>query len=76
MKKFIVATIGTYRKLNLWAREHHVFGITYTTCKFHPSCSEFAQLAIEKHGPLKGTKEVFKRIVRCRPFAEGGIDLP
>ncbi|WP_274651779.1 membrane protein insertion efficiency factor YidD [Paenibacillus humicola] len=44
------------------------------TCRFYPTCSEYALQAIEKHGPLKGGWLAARRIARCHPFHPGGID--
>ena len=46
------------------------------SCRFEPSCSEYARLAILKHGPLKGTFKAARRLLRCHPFHPGGIDHP
>lgn len=43
-------------------------------CRFHPTCSAYAQEAILVHGVLKGTALAVWRILRCQPFAEGGLD--
>ena len=43
-------------------------------CRFHPSCSCYAQEAIEKLGPARGAWLSVKRVARCHPFAEGGFD--
>jgi putative membrane protein insertion efficiency factor len=43
-------------------------------CQFHPSCSQYAFDAIQKHGVLKGTILGVWRIVRCNPWAKGGDD--
>lgn len=45
-------------------------------CRFYPSCSEYARLAILKHGLLKGTAKAGWRILRCNPFSQGGEDYP
>lgn len=45
-------------------------------CRFYPSCSEYAYLAIEKKGILKGFFLSIKRVIKCYPWSEGGIDLP
>ncbi|MBE7022881.1 MAG: membrane protein insertion efficiency factor YidD [Clostridia bacterium] len=45
-------------------------------CRFYPTCSEYALLAIRKHGPLKGFLKALWRILRCHPFSKGGIDMP
>ncbi|MDL1963182.1 MAG: membrane protein insertion efficiency factor YidD [Deltaproteobacteria bacterium] len=44
------------------------------SCRFYPSCSNYAYEAILRYGPLKGLIFALKRIVRCHPFNEGGID--
>jgi len=46
------------------------------TCKYHPSCSEYAVLAIRKHGVLKGTGKAGWRLLRCNPWSHGGFDYP
>jgi len=43
-------------------------------CRFFPSCSSYAEEAIEKHGIAKGGWLATKRICRCHPFNEGGFD--
>ncbi len=44
------------------------------TCKFCPSCSEYAIEALHTHGLLRGTRLALRRITRCHPFSPGGID--
>ena len=46
------------------------------TCKFHPSCSEYAVLAIRKHGVLRGGRMAVWRLLRCHPWSAGGVDHP
>lgn len=43
-------------------------------CRFHPSCSRYAQEAIRRHGATKGSLLAISRILRCNPFGKGGID--
>lgn len=43
-------------------------------CRFHPSCSVYGYQAIEIHGAAKGTWMAIKRVGRCQPFREGGLD--
>lgn len=44
------------------------------SCRFYPSCSEYAYQAIMRHGPVRGLLLAVKRILRCHPFHPGGVD--
>ena len=44
-------------------------------CRFYPSCSCYAKTAINEHGALKGSWLTLKRLSKCHPWHEGGIDL-
>lgn len=43
-------------------------------CRFTPTCSEYAIIAVRKHGILKGGWLAFKRILRCNPWGGSGYD--
>lgn len=43
-------------------------------CKFLPTCSEYAAMAITMHGPLRGGALAVWRLLRCHPFSRGGLD--
>lgn len=43
-------------------------------CRFYPSCSSYSIQAINKFGTLKGLYLSIKRILKCHPFQESGID--
>ena len=43
-------------------------------CRFEPTCSRYAQIAIERHGVFKGSWLAMRRISRCRPGVPGGWD--
>jgi putative membrane protein insertion efficiency factor len=43
-------------------------------CRFHPTCSHYARDAVFAHGALRGTYLAAKRLLRCNPWCEGGID--
>lgn len=43
-------------------------------CRFHPTCSAYAATALARHGALKGSWLAVRRLLRCHPFHEGGVD--
>jgi len=44
------------------------------SCRFVPTCSEYAMEAVERHGALRGTGLSAGRLLRCHPFARAGFD--
>lgn len=59
MKWLLIKLIKLYRKIPL---------ITHTYCRFTPTCSEYALIALNKYGLIKGLILTVKRILRCNPF--------
>ena len=66
MKRFLIWLIKKYQNTPL---------SSHGMCKFIPTCSNYAIMAITEHGSLKGSYLSIKRIIRCNPFSKGGIDL-
>ncbi len=66
MKKAVLFLIGAYRKI--------VSPALPPACRFHPSCSEYAREAVEKHGTAKGLFLAAKRVLKCHPYHPGGYD--
>jgi len=48
--------------------------LTAPSCRFYPTCSEYAITAVKRYGPLKGTYMGIRRILRCNPWNPGGYD--
>ena len=46
-----------------------------SNCRFYPSCSHYMHEALHKHGAIKGSWLGLRRLGRCHPWHEGGIDL-
>ena len=46
------------------------------TCRFAPTCSEYARIALQSHGVARGTWLAIRRLARCHPFHPGGFDPP
>ncbi len=44
------------------------------SCRFSPSCSEYAAEALQRHGPARGTLLAVKRLLRCHPWGSRGHD--
>lgn len=66
MNKLLVLIVRIYRLA--------ISPLMGRNCRFHPSCSEYAIEAIERHGSCKGSWLAAKRISRCHPWNHGGYD--
>jgi putative membrane protein insertion efficiency factor len=51
-------------------------GLLGGQCRFHPSCSEYAEQAVRSVGAVRGAGLAMWRILRCSPLSRGGIDHP
>ena len=65
-RRGLIQTIRFYQRA--------VSPLTGPSCRFTPTCSEFAAVAIDRHGALSGGWLAFKRILRCHPFGGQGYD--
>lgn len=71
MTRVLLALISFYRR---WISPPlHIFSVG--GCKYLPTCSEYAATAIAIHGPFRGSVLAIWRLLRCHPFARGGLDL-
>jgi putative membrane protein insertion efficiency factor len=52
----------------------HAFAGVTGACRFQPTCSEYAALAVATHGPLRGSWMAVWRVLRCHPLCRGGFD--
>ena len=59
----------------IWVYQVAISPLTRPRCRFQPTCSEYARQALVVHGFLRGSLLAIKRIARCHPFADGGVDL-
>lgn len=67
MKRFLIFIIKFYQKYISCLKGR-------PTCKYTPTCSNYAIEAIEKYGFFKGSILSVWRILRCNPFSKGGFD--
>ena len=66
MKVVLIYFIRAYRLL--------ISPLLPPSCRFTPTCSEYAMQAIQKYGALRGLYLGVRRILRCHPFHAGGYD--
>ena len=63
---FILLLIRAYRLL--------ISPLLGNRCRFHPSCSEYALEALQRHGLWKGSRLALRRLGSCHPWHAGGFD--
>ena len=66
MCKLIVAILRLYKLM--------VSPMLPSSCRYYPTCSDYMSQAVEKYGPVRGVWMGMKRLSRCHPFHEGGLD--
>ena len=65
------------KRLLLWLIQFYRVAISpmhRPCCRYIPTCSQYAQQAIQKYGAIKGGYLALRRILRCNPFSKGGYD--
>ena len=74
MKKIIIGLITFYKRTisPFWAGSPLSF--FNFSCRFYPTCSDYALDAVSKYGVKKGMLKTMSRILRCNPLAKSGID--
>ena len=66
MSRFLIGLIRFYKK--------RISIHTRASCRFIPTCSEYAVTALQRFGFLKGLRLATWRVLRCNPFGKGGYD--
>ncbi len=66
--KIIVRAIKFYQEYIAVYKKH--------SCRFYPSCSNYALISFKKYSFFKAAYKSFYRILRCNPFSPGGVDEP
>lgn len=65
MKKILIWIIQLYQKIPF---------SSHNSCRFIPTCSNYAIEAIDRFGSIKGSYLTIRRILRCNPFGKSGYD--
>ncbi|MGI6036631.1 MAG: membrane protein insertion efficiency factor YidD [Limnochordia bacterium] len=58
----------------IWIYRHCLSPLKPRTCRFYPTCSEYARQAVIKYGPWQGLVLTWKRLRKCHPWHPGGYD--
>lgn len=66
MRRVLIGLVKGYRLL--------ISPMLPPSCRFYPTCSEYAVEALSQHGALKGGWLTLRRLGRCHPFCAGGVD--
>ncbi|MDT8449972.1 MAG: membrane protein insertion efficiency factor YidD [Wenzhouxiangellaceae bacterium] len=66
MQSLLIRLIHLYRRL--------LSPLIGQQCRFTPTCSRYAEQAIELYGPLRGSWMAVRRVLRCHPLCTGGHD--
>lgn len=66
MKTLITGLIRAYRKA--------ISPLLPPACRFLPSCSDYAEQAVSRHGALRGSIRAARRLLRCHPWGSSGYD--
>jgi len=70
----IIKLIKLYQKVISPFWSSGLLGFFSSSCKFYPTCSDYAVEAISKYGTRRGTLKAVFRILRCNPLTKAGID--
>jgi uncharacterized protein len=66
IRALLLGALAVYRRL--------VSPLLPPACRFYPSCSAYAAEAVRRHGAGRGIVLTVKRLARCHPLCEGGVD--
>lgn len=66
-----------YPAITLVYLYRYTLGLLFpTSCKYYPSCSNYAIAVLKRYGFIRGTLLAGWRLLRCNPWSMGGVDMP
>ena len=68
-------TVARLLRVVIAGYQRYISPVIGQHCRFYPTCSRYAAVAISRHGVMRGGVMAAKRILRCHPFHPGGVDL-
>jgi len=74
MKSWISAVAVTFLCLPILFYRRFISPFTPPSCRFTPTCSQYAIEALRKHGPVRGLYLAARRLLRCHPWGGSGYD--
>lgn len=74
LSRFFLKMLGAVMLIPVYFYRICISPLLPPSCRFTPTCSEYAVIAIKRHGPFKGLWLAVKRILRCRPGGGSGYD--
>ena len=66
MKRILILLLAAYKRV--------LSPFLPSSCRFHPTCSDYAREAFERHGVWRGLSLAAGRLLRCQPLCRGGLD--
>ncbi|PIX62383.1 membrane protein insertion efficiency factor YidD [Candidatus Uhrbacteria bacterium CG_4_9_14_0_2_um_filter_41_50] len=80
MKKIFrtLATIPILIYQKTLSPDHGIMRVFYPhgACRYYPTCSEYTRQSVLKYGIIKGYYNGLRRILKCNPWSDGGVDRP
>jgi len=74
VSSFFVRVLAAPLLALLWVYQRLISPALGPACRYYPSCSQYAVEAIRMRGPFVGPLLAIRRLLRCHPWAEGGLD--
>ncbi len=74
--RYIIKGLGMILLVPIFFYQRCISPMFPPTCRFTPTCSQYAVEAIKKHGPFYGLYLAVRRILRCHPWGGSGYDPP